>query len=97
LPQTWQLHPQDASPHQEELQSIVQKARTWMTRTTPCWKARARAESIAEKMDKLEFRAAQEEILSVSSAFNSYLSMREPWKEKDPVKLGRQCISARVG
>lgn len=44
-------------------------------------------DSIAEKMEKIELRAALEEILALSAELNKYLSAKEPWKEKRKEKV----------
>ena len=47
-----------------------------------------RAAKIESLLEKIELRAAQEEILSLSAEFNKHLSAKEPWKEKDVRKAG---------
>jgi methionyl-tRNA synthetase len=45
-------------------------------------------ETVGRKIDLFNFKEGLEEINSLASEFNRYLSEREPWKEKDKQKLG---------
>ena len=44
--------------------------------------------SVAERIELFDFKGGLEEINSLASEFNRYLSEREPWKERDEKKLG---------
>ena len=47
----------------------------------------ARKEKVAELMERIELRAALEEILALSAEFNRFLSETEPWREKEQTKV----------
>jgi len=65
-------NPSNLSEREEELLELISKKK----------------KSVAERIELFDFKGGLEEINSLASEFNRYLSEREPWKERDEKKLG---------